>query len=195
MEELTLEALLAKIKDANDKVRAAAWQGAGPVGAAAMQPLAEIAADASGGKLEIARSANRAMWQIVRHVGRPGADAERKAVCDALVPLVGAASLPVQLRRDVIWMLSEIFDPDMVDVEGAAALLGDADLRDDARMALQRVPGEKSLAALKTALERSIDDEFKQALACSLRRRGVDVPNVPCDKLKPRRPQNAAAEK
>jgi hypothetical protein len=191
MEELTLESLLAKIKDANDKVRAVAWQGAGQVGAPALKPLAEIAADAAGDKLEIARSANHAMWQIVRHAGRPGADDQRKAVCDALMPLVGDSSLPLQLRRDVIWMLSEIIDNDAIDVEGAASALSDSDLRDDVRMGLQRVPGEKSIAALKAGLERAGDDEFKQALACSLRRRGVDVPNVPCDKLKPRRPQNA----
>jgi hypothetical protein len=191
-ETLTLETLLAKIKDANDKVRAAAWQAAGPVGAPAVKPLAEIAADAAGDKLEIARAANRALWQIVRHAGRPGADDERKAVCAALLPLVGAVSVPMQLRRDVIWMLSEIFDDEMVDVEGAAGLLADSELRDDARMAIQRIPGEKSTAALKAALDRAAgDDEFKQALACSLRRRGVEVPNVPCDKLKPRRPKNA----
>ncbi|MCR4415455.1 MAG: hypothetical protein NUV77_23850 [Thermoguttaceae bacterium] len=181
MEELTLEALIAKIKDNDAKVRAAAWQAAGKVGAKAVVPLAAVA---GGGALEVARAANRALWQIVRTAGRPGAEEERAATVRELLEVLGDAQYPLQLRRDVIWMLSEIIRDDEINPEGAATLLDDVDLREDGRAALQRVPGERSLAALKIGFE-AAEGDFKAALACSLRARGVQVAKPPCPKLVP----------
>jgi hypothetical protein len=181
MAELTLDSLIAKIKDKDDKVRAAAWQAAGSVGAAAIRPLAGVAKD---GELEVARSANRAMWQIVRHSGRPGADAEKKETAEALIDLVQDEQQPVQLRRDVVWMLSEILDDGAIDPPAAARFLTDADLREDVRAALQRIGGKNAIAALKAGLEAAPDD-FKPSIACGLRALGVEVPSVPCQKLKP----------
>ena len=139
-EELTVDTLIAKLKDKDDKVRAAAWQGAGKVGAAAMKPLAALAQD---GALEVSRSAVRAMWAIVRYAGRPGAEAERKATVDALLELFRDGQQPIQLRRDMVWMLSEIIQDGEIDVDGAAQFLADPDLREDVRAALQRVAGDK----------------------------------------------------
>ncbi len=181
MEELTLEALIAKIKDKDDKVRTAAWQAAGKVGAKAVAPLAAVAKD---GELEIARAANRGLWQIVRTAGRPGADAERAATVRELIDVLGDAQYPVQLRRDVIWMLSEIIRDDEVDPDGAAGLFDDPELREDARAGLQRVPGDRSLEALKKGFEAATGD-FKAALGCSLRARGVQAAQPPCPKLVP----------
>jgi len=184
MEELTVELLIAKIKDKDDKVRAAAWQAAGPVGAAALGPLAAVV---KGGELEISRAACRAMWQIVRHSGRPGAAGEKKAACEALLELFQDEQQPVQLRRDVTWMLSEILDDEAIDPAGAARFLADADLREDVRAGLQRIGGPNAIAALKAGLETAPDD-FKPSIACGLRALGVEVPSVPCLKLKPTKP-------
>jgi len=75
--------LIAQIKDGSDKVRTEAWLGAGDVGAPAVKPLAEVMTDSD---LEVARAAKRALWKIVRHTGRPGAnDNGIKAVCFTLV--------------------------------------------------------------------------------------------------------------
>ena len=180
-EQLTLDTLIAKIKDKDDKVRAAAWQAAGKVGAPALAPLAAVAKD---GELEVSRAANRAMWQIVRHSGRPGAEDERKATVAALIEVFTDEQLPVQLRRDVVWMLSEVITNDEYDPAQAAEQFKNPDFRDDLRMALQRIPGDNAIAALKAGLE-IVPDDFKPAIACSLRARGVEVPNVPCVKLKP----------
>jgi HEAT repeat protein len=180
-EQLTLDTLIAKIKDKDDKVRAAAWQAAGKVGAPALAPLAAVAKD---GELEVSRAANRAMWQVVRYSGRPGADAERKATVAALIEVFTDEQLPVQLRRDVVWMLSEVITNDEYDPAQAAEQFKNPDFRDDLRMALQRIPGDNAVAALKAGLE-IVPDDFKPAIACSLRARGVEVPNVPCVKLKP----------
>jgi len=129
----------------------------------------------------VGRSANRAMWKIVRHVGRPGAEAEKKPAVMALLALLGD-NWPVAFRRDVLWMLSEIAGDEAVDQ--IAALLKHAELREDARCCLQRIPGDKSLEALKAALA-AADGDFKSAIAESLRVRGTPVPNVPSKKLVP----------
>jgi HEAT repeat protein len=182
-EELTVDSLIANLKDKDDKVRAVAWQGAGKVGAPAMKPLAVLAQD---GALEVSRSAVRAMWAIVRYAGRPGAEAERKATVDALIELFTDSQQPIQLRRDMVWMLSEIIQGGEIQVDGAAQFLADPELREDVRAALQRVPGENSLAALKAGLEAAPED-YKPAIAASLRARGIEVPGVPDVKLKPTR--------
>jgi hypothetical protein len=136
------------------------------------------------GELEVSRAASRAMWQIVRHSGRPGAAEAKKAVAEALIEVFQDEQLPVQLRRDIAWMLSEILDDETIDPPSAARFLADTDLREDVRAALQRIGGPNSIAALKTALE-TVPDDFKPSIACGLRALGVDVPNVSCQKLKP----------
>jgi hypothetical protein len=178
MEELTLDVLLTRIQGTDEAARAAARDGAGAVGAKAIQPLAKIAA---GTELEVARAANRAIQNIVFHAGRPGAEGEAQAVSDELLKLLGDAQ-PVQLRRDVLWMIWQIAGEEATDP--VAALLTHADLHDDARMTLERLPGDKATAALQAALAKAAD-EAKPALAHSLRVRGIDTPGVPDLRLKP----------
>lgn len=178
MEELTLEALIENIQSTDDTVRAAARDGAGPVGAQAVLPLAKIAAS---GELEIARAANRAIQNIVYQAGRPGAEGEAKAVAAELLKLLGD-SQPLQLRRDVLWMTWQIAGEEAV--EPVETLLTDAELHEDARMALERLPGDKATAALKAALATAAEAQ-KPALAHSLRVRGVETPGVPDMRLVP----------
>lgn len=177
--------LVAKIKSTDDKVRGPAWQGAGPAGAPAVGPLAAVMTDAD---FEIARSAKRGIEKIVRYAGRPGADAERKAVEAELIKLLAHAIGVV--RRHALWMLSEVGDN--AAVEPMAALLTDAEVREDARCALQRVPGAKATAALKKAMG-SAPEEFKYALAESLRARGEKVTGYPSRKLVPTKPTSVKA--
>lgn len=183
MEELTVESLIAKLKDSDDKVRAAAWQAAGTVGAPAISALATLAQQ---GELEVSRSAVRAMWAIVRHAGRPGAETERAATVGALIDVFADAGLPIQLRRDAAWMLSEIIQDREIPPDEAARFLADPDLREDVRAALQRVGGPNAIAALKAALPSAAED-YKPAIAASLRVLGIEVPGVPDVKLKPTR--------
>jgi len=174
--------LIEKIKSPDDKVRGPAWQSAAPLGAPAVKPLAEVALTST--EMEVARAAKRALWKIVRQAGRPGADKERKAVEAELVPLLTAGEPNV--RREFVWMLSEIGGD--ASVQPLAALLADKDLREDARAALQRIPGGKSLSALKSALKTAPVD-YRPAIAVSLRVRGVKVKEYPDQKLVPTRPK------
>jgi HEAT repeat protein len=179
-EKSPVDDLVARIKDKDDKVRAEAWLNAGKIGAPAVKPLAAVMTD---GDFEVARAAKRGLWQIVRYVGRPGADSERKAVVAELIPLI-RDDQPAPVRREVVWMVSEIAGDEAV--EPVAALLSNVELREDARMVLERLPGEKSLAALKRGLE-AAPQEFKFNIAQSLRARRVNVPGLPSRKLVPTR--------
>ena len=178
MEELTLERLVQQIGSEDANVRAAARDNAGLLGAKAIAPLAKIAVE---GEFEVARAAGRAMQNVVYHAGRPGAGDEARAVAAELIKLVSAEP-PVQFRRDVLWMVWQIAGPEAV--APVAALLTNAELRDDARMCLEGLPADEAVAALKKELE-SAPKEFKPALAHSLRKRGVDVPGVPDQRLVP----------
>ena len=180
----SVESLLAKIKSDNPDVRTEGWLSAGEVGAPALKPLADLAAQ---GELEVGRAAQRAMWKIVRHVGNPTAPNDQKrTVIEELLGLL-ADGRPDAIRREVLWMLSEIAGDESVD--RIAAMLKNKELREDARMVLDRIPGEKSVGALKTALGETTDD-FKHNLAQSLRHRGVDVPGLPSRKLVPTKETN-----
>ncbi len=180
-EQLTLEMLIEQIQSEDANVRAAARDNAGQVGAAAIGPLAEIATDTDPAKFEIARAANRAMQNVVYHAGRPGASDEAKAVSAELIKLISAEP-PLQFRRDVMWMTWQIAGSEAV--PPVAALLGNADLREDARMCLEGLPAAEALAALQAGLEAAPDD-FKPAVAHSLRKRGVEVRDVPDLRLVP----------
>lgn len=177
---------IAKIRSKDDAVRGPAWQGAGPVGAPAVVPLADAMSDPD---FEIARSAKRAIERIVRYAGRPGADTERKAVQGELVKLLKHSN--VNVRRHAAWMLSEIGDDNAV--APMAELLTDIEAREDARCALTRIPGQKATNALRKAIE-SAPEEFKYALADSLRARGEKVSGYPTKKLVPTKQTKVKAE-
>lgn len=172
-----VSALVEQLKSKDDNVRGDAWQKAGPAGAPAVAPVAALWTDAD---FEVARSAKRAVWNIVRHAGRPGAGPESKAVEQALLPLTGHAAASV--RREAIWMLSEIGGGDTV--SALAKLLGDVEVRDDARCGLERIPGGDSIVALRQAMK-TVPEEFRYALAESLRKRGEKVEGYPSRKLVP----------
>jgi HEAT repeat protein len=170
-------ALVDRIKSTDETVSGAAWQSAGPYGAAAVQPLAALMADED---FELARKAKRALYLVVRHVGHPAAVRERRAVERQLILML--ASSPSRVRREVVWMLSEIAGDRAIGP--MAALLADKELREDARCALTRHPAPGAVTALKAAFAHARGD-FKYALAESLRERGEKVSGFPSRKLVP----------
>ena len=172
-----IESLIARIKSPDDTVSGAAWQSAGPYGAAAVKPLAALMAD---GNFELARKGKRALYRVVRHVSAPAADGERRAVERELIIVLETSPSPV--RREVLWMLSEIGSERAVGP--MAALLKDRELREDARCALTRVPAPSAVTALRSAFI-AAPESFKYALAESLRQRGEKVDGYPSRKLVP----------
>ncbi|HUW18804.1 MAG TPA: HEAT repeat domain-containing protein [Sedimentisphaerales bacterium] len=178
-----VDELLTRIVQGSDEVRTEAWLSAGEIAAPAVKPLAALMTDK---ELEVGRAAKRGLWKIVRRAGRPGAGQEKKAVTAELTLLLGQEQ-PIAVRREVLWMLSEIGGDESV--APIAALMSNTELREHARMTLERIPGAKSLAALKTAMKNAPKD-FKPNLAQSLRQRGVKVRGVGCVKLVPTKKTN-----
>jgi len=178
-QELTLTELVQALGSNDPDTRTAAWLRAGEVGAPAIDPLASLMVE---GELETSRAAKRGLWKITRTVGAPGvSEQQKKAVVDSLVGLL-ADKQAVAVRREVVWMLSEIADGKVSEKIGL--LLTDSKLREDARCVLERIPGPESLAILKGALAKA-PENFKMNIVQSLRARGVEVPGYPCQKLVP----------
>jgi HEAT repeat protein len=173
-----VDELIAGVKSGSDKVRTEAWLNAGEAGAPAVKPLAKVMTD---NDLEVARAAKRALWKIVRYTGRPRANKERRAVETELTGLLGKGQ-PISVRREVLWMLSEIGARNSI--KPIARLMRNEDLREDARMALERIPGKRAVTVLKTSFEAAPED-FKPNIAQSLRKRGEEVAGYPCRKLVP----------
>ena len=173
-----VDELIAGIKSDSAEKRTQAWQSAGQVGAPAVKALAKVMTDDN---LEVARAVKRALWQIVRYTARPGANREKRAVEAELIELLGDEQ-PVAVKREELWMLSEIGSRRSID--SIAGLIKNEDLCEDARMALERIPNRRAVAALKTAFAEAPED-FKPNLAQSLRKRGEEVTDYPCQKLVP----------
>ncbi len=170
--------LIERIKSSDEAVSGAAWQNAGAYGAPAVQPLAELMSDPD---FELSRKARRALYRVVRRGGYPWSGREREAIEVELVQALEAA--PALVRRELVWMLSEIGSRRAVPT--MAALLADGELREDARCALTRHSAPEAIAVLKSAFAKA-PDEFKYALAESLRQRGEAVEDYPSRKLIPK---------
>jgi len=179
---MKLEELVKGIRSDKPDVRTATWQQAGTVGASAVKPLAKLCTEEN---LEVGRAARRGLERIVRTVGAPGIQSGKSAVVQELLTLL-SDDTPIALRRDILWLLSEIGGGESV--EPITALLKHHALREDARMALERIPGEASLASLRNALG-SVPEAFRLNIAQSLRARGeaVDPERYPCQKLVPKK--------
>jgi len=175
----TVDTLMLQLKSADESISGAAWQNAGPCGAKAVPGLGALIAEEDS---EAARNAKRALMNVVRHAGRPGAERETKAVQKELVQLLKSKQAAV--RKEAVWRLSEIGDAKAV--TGMAALLNDKEAREDARCAILRMPREAALNAFRRAFKTAPDD-FKYALADSLRALGEQIEGWPSPKLKPTR--------
>jgi hypothetical protein len=167
---LTVDALIAMIKDRREKVRADAWARAGKTGGAAVKPLAAVMTSGDADR-EVALAARRALWRIVHCAGRPDGAKDRAAVIAELHALL-ADAWPEALRREVLWMLSAIGGAESV--PAVSACLKSSELLEDARSALERIPGAESLTALKEALA-TVPEKYRPHIAQSLRRRGVTL--------------------
>jgi hypothetical protein len=184
-DEFTVDNLIAKIKDKSDKVRAEGWLNAAKVGADAIKPLAAVTTSGDS-DLEVARAAKRALWQIVHNFNHLEAEDRRQAVLNNFQALL-TDNWPDAFRREVLWMLSEIGGDSCV--ESITAALKTRDLIEDASCALQRIPGQASLDALKAALE-SVPKSYKNSIAHALRVRGVEpgLDKYPQENLTPSKP-------
>ena len=158
--------LIQKIQSSDADARYAAWRAAGPAGSAAVAKLGELLASPDKG---VAKAAKGALETIAYYSTRPGAAAEAEAVSRELLK-IGGSQLPRGARAEAIHLLG--FTADHRSVPGLAQLLNDPDMRDEARMALEQIPGGASLDALKGAVGRAPAD-FQPALQQSIHNRAL----------------------
>lgn len=175
---MDIKELIQKLQGKEDGARAEAIAAAAKAGPEAVPPLAGLIASQ---EIEVSRAGARALWGMVRHVGRPGAEQECRLVATALTELLGDDQ-PAAVRRQVIWMLSELGGS--ASVAPLAKVLENKELREDARAALERIPGDEAIAALQQALK-SAPADHRPAIAQSLRVRGVAIAEYPSQKLMP----------
>ena len=176
----TVAEFIAAMKSPDDTIRGPAWQTASSYGSAAVQPLAGLLGDPN---FEVARAAKRALYLIVRHSDRPGANQETQSVETALLNALHQPGSVAQ--REILWMLSEIGTDRSL--PSMAVLLRTPEVREDARCAITRLPGKRATAALRAAFKAAPKD-FKYALADSLRQRGEKVEGYPSQTSVPTRP-------
>lgn len=156
--------LLADIRHGDNAARQSAAVRAALVGTAAIVPLGLARGD---GDLGAAKAASEAIQRIVHNASRPGAAEERQAAARQLVALTDARH-PREVRADALRLLGIVGGP--TEVVAIADLLHVPALREDARMALERIPAPSAEAALRNAA-RTVPADYRPAIAQSLRSR------------------------
>jgi HEAT repeat protein len=179
-ERLSVRELIDKVRSADDGVRIEAAVEAKNAPPAAVPALGKAMADNDP---NVARTAKRALWSLINAQAGPGGP-QRRAVGQRLLGLLGDGN-PLEVRREALWMASEICDTRQA-VQPVARLLDHDELKEDARLVLERLPGREAVGALRAGFVRA-DRDFKYALAASLRKRGARVDGYPCQKLLPLR--------
>jgi HEAT repeat protein len=158
--DTSVETLLGRIRTGDKDAKAAAVGDAAAAGVGAILPLADVMA---GDDPMAARAAQESLHRIAYHCGGKGGDA--KAASQNLVKLIGK-DRPRKVRVDALHLLGFVAQPDAI--RAIAAQLADPDVREDARMSLERIPGKQSEAALRQALKTAPAD-CQSAIQQSLR--------------------------
>jgi HEAT repeat protein len=179
-EDAKCKALLEKITSRNEDVRFAARADAAAVGAPAVAALVELldearkppSPDAAAQELrhEVAITARAALERLVHHAGRPGADAEREAVAAELAKAL-APGQTLKTKREVLRLVGFVGGDAQVDAVAKLLEDPDANVRETARLTLERMPGGVSVAALLEAARR-LGDERKPDLLFSVGKKG-----------------------
>ncbi|MEI6915973.1 MAG: HEAT repeat domain-containing protein [Armatimonadota bacterium] len=153
--------LINAISGSDVDLRWQAVQTAQSAGPGAIAPLAKLMAEGDGSE---ARAASEAMKRVVYFAARPGAGVESKSAALELQKV--ASTSPSQaVRRDAIHYLGDIGGD--ANVAFLAILLSNPRLREDARMALERIGSKKSLSALADAMH-DAPVEYRKHLQQSL---------------------------
>ncbi|MBM3493240.1 MAG: hypothetical protein FJX72_02795 [Armatimonadetes bacterium] len=160
----TAATLMADIRSGDAALRARAVEQATLVGTSLIVPLGNAA---GGTDPAAARAAIEALRRVAHHCARPKAASERKAAVRELVKLTTAAS-PRHVRVEALYLLGFVGGADATGALGG--LLTDASIGEEARLALERIPGPASDRALRRALTAS-DDSIRRAVEQSLEAR------------------------
>ena len=157
-------ALIAQMQSANEAERMAAVDAIANLGAPAVAPLFGLL---EGENHEADVAARLAIEKIVYRASAPRAT-DREAVAAALAEVASSPGRP-GVRRHALRMISFVGRDEVVPT--LARLLGEGEVREMARWALVRIPGEAAVRALADAVP-GADGESKVGLINALGRRG-----------------------
>jgi len=140
--------------------------------AAAPDALNSIIPCLAAPKVEDRAGAQRNLELLAARAARPGAEAERAALAEAMAAAVGDPSVPQLAQVSLVRQLELIGNAESV--KSLTALLNgpDAELRECARRALERNPSSLAAKSLRAALERGGDASWQIGLMNSLGERG-----------------------
>jgi len=163
--------LLDQLQSPDANVRYKAWRSAGPTGAEAIPGLGDLMASPDK---SIAKCAKGALETITHYAARPGSPTEARAVSNNLLKLADSTR-PHMVRADALTLVAYVGDGHCVPT--LVKLLNDYDVHEEARLALERIPGSASLNALKKAAT-SVPENYKANIAQSLHDRKLTTHNV-----------------
>jgi len=153
-----IEEFIGKIESGDAEVRHGAFENAANMGAEAIEPLGKPLASTDRA---VSMAARIALEKIVGPVTRSGAETERRAASEALLKLVEPTH-PVAVRNYALELLGVAGGDEAVPT--LAGLLGDAEVGEMARWALERIPGNAACEALTDAIEKTRLVCFRAAL-------------------------------
>jgi len=156
--------LLANVQHGDARARTDAIAAAPLVGVGAIPGLAEVYESEDPAAT---RAASECLRRIVHNAARPGAAVERADAAAALAALITQDHIR-QLRVDAIHWLGLVGGPS--EVAALAAQLADLTLRENVRLAIERLPCAEADRALRTAYA-SAGDDYRDSIELSLRAR------------------------
>ncbi|MGC8667283.1 MAG: HEAT repeat domain-containing protein [Chthonomonadales bacterium] len=152
-----------RIRTGDEAAREAALADAPKLPATAVVPLARVM---GGDDLGAGRAAQEGLRRLAYASMSNGTHA---AVAAELLKVIGP-DYPRAVRSDALMLLGCCGGG--AAVPPISALLEDADIREDARMALERIPDPAAARALKAALKR-VPQEYRPAIRQSLRHKSM----------------------
>ena len=153
---------IGRICSADKAARLSGMLSASEIGVSAVAPLGKVI---GGDDPAAAKAATEALRRIMHHACRPGEDRDSKAASAELAKLIGPGN-SVATRKEALNLLGMIGGAEYV--RPVAAQLADSEVRDWARMSLERIPGRDSESVLRSALNTS-DAGDRPAVEQSLR--------------------------
>lgn len=163
--------LLSQLQSSNLDLRWEAAVKAGPIGAEAVVPLEDLMGGEDRG---VTKAATEALRRIAHYSARPGARKEAQAVARELLKLTDPKR-PRFVRVEALYLLGCIGDEKVV--PPLEKLLYDPQVREEARLALERIPGKSATNALRRALKK-VPEDFRANLQQSLRHRQMKPSTV-----------------
>ncbi len=158
--------LLADLGGDNADLRFAAWRQAGELSPSTIPQLGKLAASGNPG---VAKAGREALTTMTHSVGKDPASPNRAGVIKGLLELAAPAN-PMPVRVHALRLLSNIAGEDSVPT--IAKWLADAEIREEAIYAIERIPAAASDKALMTAYANAPDD-FKPRVLAALGHRRV----------------------